>query len=281
VRKRISIDHLQFSSKKEKWNEIIFGADTKEGWQFDIALLIAIVLSVLAIMAESVPRIDAEYAFTLSVIEVCFTILFTIEYGVRVYVSEKPRKYIFSFWGVIDLVSTLPTYLALFVHGPQVFTILRIVRLLRVFRVLRLTSFLIEAKGLGRAIQRSSAKITVFFGVVMIIVVVMGTLMYSIESPEAGFTSIPRSIYWAIVTLTTVGYGDIAPVTSMGQFLSAMLMILGYAVIAVPTGVVSVEMSKIDRVVGICENCGHTENEVGSEYCRECGTKLSKPKTTT
>lgn len=272
---------MHFSSRKEEWHEIIFGADTIEGRRFDMALLIAILLSVLAIMAESVPQIDAKYEVALTWIEIFFTILFSIEYVVRIYVSTSPRKYIFSFWGVIDLLSTLPTYLALIVHGPQVFTMLRIVRLLRIFRVLRLTSFLVEAKGLGRAIQRSGAKITVFFGVVLIIVIVMGTVMYTIESAEAGFTSIPRSIYWAIVTLTTVGYGDIAPVTPLGQFLSAMLMILGYAVIAVPTGVVSVEMSKIERVVGVCDNCGHIEKQRGSDYCRECGNKLNKTKTTT
>jgi voltage-gated potassium channel len=268
-----SIKDRKYSSRKEKWHEIIFGADTIEGRRFDIWLLWLILISVLVVMADSVNEIHDEYRTELKYIEFFFTAIFTLEYLARIYISEKPRKYIFSFWGIIDLISTLPTYLGLFFHGPQFFRILRIVRLLRVFRVLRLTSFMVEAQGLGSAIKKSSAKIIVFFGFVLIIVVVMGTIMYVIEPPEAGFTSIPRGIYWAVVTLTTVGYGDIAPITALGQFLSAILMILGYAVIAVPTGIVSVEMSQQNNMVA-CLKCGNAHNDVDATYCKKCGNHL-------
>ncbi len=268
-----SIRDKKFKSYRHKWHDIIFGADTKEGRRFDIWLLWAILISVLAIMAESVNDIQQNYGEYLNYVEYFFTIVFTIEYLVRIYISDNPKKYIFSFWGIIDLLATIPTYLGFFIQGPEVFRILRTARLLRVFRVLRLTSFLVEAKVLGHAVRRSGAKITVFFGFVLIVVVVMGTVMYTIEPPEAGFTSIPRSIYWAIVTLTTVGYGDIAPVTALGQFLSAILMILGYAVIAVPTGLVSVEMSK-GHILNNCQECGNRDNDKDAFYCKRCGHEI-------
>jgi voltage-gated potassium channel len=274
MRKIRSIKDRTYANNKEKWYDIIFGADTIEGRRFDIWLLWAILASVLAIMAESVPSIDKRYGNELRIMEYGFTILFTIEYLVRIYISHNPKKYILSFWGIIDLVSTIPTYLAFFFAGPGVFSVLRIVRMLRVFRVLRLTSFLVEARGLGQAIKRSSAKIVVFFGIVLISVVVMGTAMYIIEPEESGFTSIPRSIYWAIVTITTVGYGDIAPTTALGQFLSAVLMILGYAVIAVPTGIVSVELNQ-KQLDHACQQCGNNENDVDAKYCKRCGNQLS------
>lgn len=270
-----SIKQRQYNSKKEKWNDIIFRADSAEARRFDIWLLVAILLSVLVIMAESVKEFEEKYGQFLQIAEYVFTAIFTIEYVVRIYVSDNPKKYIRSFWGVIDLLSTIPTYLAFFFPGPQVFRVLRIARLMRIFRVLRLTSFLVEAKSLGYAIRRSGAKITVFFGVVLIIVIVMGTVMYSIESYENGFTSIPRSIYWAIVTLTTVGYGDIAPETPLGQFLSAMLMILGYAVIAVPTGLVSVEMSRSRSRITACKECGNKDNDKDALFCKRCGNEIS------
>jgi voltage-gated potassium channel len=268
-----SLKDREYKTRKEIWNHIISGADTKESRFFDIALLWAILLSVLAIMAESVPEIERKYGTYLNYLEYFFTILFTIEYVVRIYVSENPKKYITSFWGVIDLFATLPTYLGFFFQGPQLFRILRIVRLIRVFRILRLKSFMIEAQGLGYALKRASAKIIVFFAIVLIIVIVMGTIMFTIEPQEAGFTSIPRSIYWAIVTLTTVGYGDIAPVTALGQFLSAALMILGYAVIAVPTGIVSVEVASSSSKKA-CVNCGNKNHTRGAKYCSSCGEEL-------
>ncbi|MBR9860348.1 ion transporter [bacterium] len=263
-------NHPDFRSK---WYDIIFNADTKEGRRFDILLLWAILLSVIVVMAESVNELQLAYHSYFKGAELFFTLIFTAEYIFRIYVSPDPRKYITSFWGIIDLVSTLPTYLGLLIHGPQFLFMIRTVRLLRVFRVLRLTSFMSEAQSLGSAIKSSAAKITVFFASVLIIVIVMGTVMHVIEPPEAGFTSIPRSIYWAIVTLTTVGYGDITPITTLGQFLSAMLMILGYAVIAVPTGIVSVEMSQQHRKVK-CSNCGEINHESDALFCKKCGEAL-------
>ncbi len=270
-----SVKDLKYTSKKEKWRDIIFKADTKEGRRFDILLLWAILLSVLAVMGESVSEINEKFGRELLLIEYAFTVLFTIEYVTRIMVSEKPKNYILSFWGIIDLLATLPTYLAFIFGVSQTVLIIRVFRLFRVFRVYRLTSFMTEAKSLSLSIKRSSAKITVFFVTVLIIVIVMGTVMYSIEPPEANFTSIPRSIYWAIVTLTTVGYGDITPVTPLGQFLSALLMILGYAVIAVPTGIVSVEYSQSRKLIA-CASCGHTENDSSSKFCKNCGNSLSK-----
>jgi voltage-gated potassium channel len=270
-----SIKEKKYASNKAKWHEIIFGAETIEGRRFDIWLLWAILLSVVVIMLESVVNVDVKYHEPLRYLEYFFTGIFTLEYLARLYVSEAKKKFVLSKWGIIDLLSTLPTYLSLFFSGPQFFTILRTVRLLRIFRVLQLTRFMGEAQGMGKALKRSGAKITVFFGAVLIVVVVMGTLMFVIESPEAGFTSIPRSIYWAIVTLTTVGYGDIAPVTALGQFLSAVLMILGYAVIAVPTGIVSVEMAQTNDGTN-CSDCDHIETDKDSKYCRKCGNQLNQ-----
>jgi voltage-gated potassium channel len=232
-------------SPKQKWHIIIFGADTQEGRRFDIWLLWAILFSVLTLMADSVPSVHAKYALQLKYLEYFFTGVFTAEYLARLMVSENTKSYAFSFWGIIDLVSTIPT------------------------------RFMGEANGMGAALKRSGAKITVFFGVVLVIVVVMGTIMYVIEPPEAGFTSIPRSIYWAVVTLTTVGYGDIAPITGLGQFLSAALMILGYAVIAVPTGIVSVEMAQTNGTL-VCSACNYSEKDTSSNYCKKCGTALKK-----
>ena len=270
-----SIKENTYPSSKEKWHHIIFGADTIEGRRFDIWLLWVILFSVLTLMADSVGDVHEKYGDALHYLEYFFTAIFTLEYLARLYVSENKKKYALSFYGIVDLISTVPTYLSFFFPGSQVFRILRTVRLLRIFKVLRLTSFMGEAQGMGQALKRSGAKITVFFGVVLVVVVVMGTVMFVIETPEAGFTSIPRSIYWAIVTLTTVGYGDIAPETGLGQFLSAALMILGYAVIAVPTGIVSVEMSQTKEGM-VCSNCEEFEKDGSSNYCRKCGAKLKK-----
>lgn len=269
-----SISEKSYASRKDKWHDIIFKADTLEGRRFDIWLLIFIVISVLVVMAESVNELAVAYGKWFTWIEYGFTLLFTVEYVVRIIVVENKKKYVLSFWGIIDLLSTIPTYLALIIHGPQYLLILRALRLLRVFRVLRLTSFHNEARLLGESIKQSGAKIVVFFGVVMASVILMGTIMYIIEPASAGFTSIPRSIYWAIVTLTTVGYGDIAPDTPLGQFLSAILMILGYAVIAVPTGIVSVEMAQ--GIKGItCDNCLENKHQKTAKFCHRCGNELN------
>ncbi len=231
---------------KEKLYHIIFESDTPSGKAFDVALLIAIVLSILVVTLESVQWIMVEYNFAIKAAEWFFTIIFTVEYILRIYCAPRRRHYITSFYGLIDLVSILPTYLSLFVAGTQYAMVIRSLRLLRVFRVLKLTHFLGEAEVLRKAMRESAAKIIVFIGVVVTLVFIVGSLMYLIEGPEHGFTSIPTSVYWAVVTLTTVGYGDIAPQTVAGQTLATIVMIMGYGIIAVPTGIVSVEMSRAD-----------------------------------
>lgn len=231
---------------KERLYHIIFESDTPPGKAFDVALLIAILLSVLTVMLESVSRFSSEYGQTIRTLEWVFTVMFTIEYVLRIYCARRRMGYILSFYGIVDLISIIPTYLSLIVVGTQYVLMIRILRLLRVFRVLKLYHFLGEAEVLGKALRQSAAKITVFIGTVVTLIFIVGSLMYLIEGPENGFTSIPVSIYWAIVTLTTVGYGDIAPQTIAGQTLASVVMILGYGIIAVPTGIVSVEISKAD-----------------------------------
>ena len=231
---------------RERLYHIIFESDTPAGKAFDIALLIAILLSILVVTLESVRWIMADYGGIIKAAEWFFTVLFTIEYALRIYCAPHRIRYVRSFYGLIDLVSILPTYLSLFVAGTQYAMVIRSLRLLRVFRVLKLTHFLGEAEVLRKALRQSAAKIIVFIGVVVTLVFIVGSLMYLIEGPENGFTSIPTSVYWAVVTLTTVGYGDIAPQTVVGQTLATIVMILGYGIIAVPTGIVSVEMSRAD-----------------------------------
>ncbi|WPP50534.1 ion transporter [Catalinimonas niigatensis] len=231
---------------KERLYHIIFESDTREGKNFDVALLIAILLSVLTVMLESVSSIVREYGALIRSTEWFFTVIFTIEYFLRIYCARNRKGYILSFYGMVDLISIIPTYLSLIVVGTQYVLMIRILRLLRVFRVLKLYHFLGEAEILSRALRQSAAKITVFLGAVVTLIFIVGSMMYLIEGPENGFTSIPVSIYWAIVTLTTVGYGDIAPQTIAGQMLASIVMIMGYGIIAVPTGIVSVELSKAD-----------------------------------
>lgn len=259
---------------RQKWSEIIFESQTKDSKLFDVILLWAILFSVITIIASSVESIMDHYSRILISTEWFFTILFTIEYIARVILSPNRRKYVFSIWGIIDLLSTIPTYLSLFVHGPQYLLVLRIFRLMRIFRILRLNSFLKEARTLSAALRASSAKIIVFFGVILSLVVIMGTLMYLIEGPERGFTSIPRGIYWAIVTITTVGYGDIAPVTVIGQVISSVLMLFGYAVITVPTGIVSVQLARTKPEETACKHCGNRSNDDDAVYCKNCGESL-------
>lgn len=261
-------------TRKEKWREIIFEAETSDARLFDVILLWGILVSVFVVTLSSVPSISEHYHTFLVGMEWFFTIIFSIEYFLRIYLSKNPKQYIFSFWGIIDLISTLPTYLSIFVHGPQYLLTIRTLRLLRVFRILRITSYSNEARSLGKALRASGAKITVFFGLILIIVIIMGTLMFIIEGPEHGFTSIPRGIYWAIVTITTVGYGDITPSTITGQILSSTLMILGYAVITVPTGIVSVEYADQKRAKNDCPVC-ETRNETDAKFCKSCGASLS------
>jgi voltage-gated potassium channel len=264
-----------------KWRRdlytIIFEAETPMGKLFDIGLLVAIFVSVAAVILESVQAIKLEYGSSLRVIEWVFTIVFSIEYILRLISSPKPIRYIFSFFGLIDILSIIPTYLGLFGGEMHSLMVIRGFRLLRVFRVLKLGRFLLEADQLLEGLAASRRKISVFLGTVLTIVTIMGTVMYLIEGPENGFTSIPKGIYWAIVTMTTVGYGDISPNTPIGQALASIIMVLGYGIIAVPTGIVTVELTKnaVNRQNSrSCHNCMLVGHEPEANYCRHCGEKL-------
>ena len=269
--------------KKKNWrhhlHEIIYEADTKSGKAFDLILLIFILLSVLFVALESVDWIDQEYHYVLDVAEWFITILFTVEYLLRIISIKKPSVYIFSFYGIIDLVSTLPKYISLFFFGTQSMVTLRALRLLRVFRILKLTRYIGESNNLAKALAASKTKILIFMFGVVILCVIFGSFMYMIESKESGFSSIPRSIYWCIVTLTTVGYGDIAPISTLGQFIASVIMILGYGIIAVPTGIVSAEFAqqniKVDKNTQACPNCMTAEHKDDALYCHNCGEILN------
>lgn len=259
-----------------KLHEVIFEADTKAGKRFDILLLWAILLSVAAVMLESVESINLKYGFELRIIEWGFTILFSLEYIARIITVGKPLKYILSFYGIIDLISILPTFIGIFISGTHTLSIIRSIRLLRVFRIFKLAQFIGEANVLIKALKASRAKIIVFLFTVLSLTFILGTVMYLIESPEAGFTSIPRSIYWTIVTLTTVGYGDIAPQTVLGQTLASLIMIIGYSIIAVPTGIIGAEIAKTKPNVNTqsCPQCSIEGHADDAKYCKFCGSKL-------
>ena len=266
---------------KEKVHEVIYEADTPAGKLFDVILLLVILLSILLVMLESIESIGTKYAYILNVAEWVITILFSIEYIARIISVEKPKTYVFSFYGIIDLLSTIPKYISLFVLGTHSLVALRALRLLRVFRILKLTRFIGESANFGKALKRSRAKIAVFISFVIVLCIILGTVMYLVESnEESGFTSIPRSVYWAIVTLTTVGYGDIAPITALGQFIASLIMILGYGIIAIPTGIVTSEMSKSEKELipnntQNCANCNEDYHQDNAEFCHKCGNKIN------
>ena len=254
---------------------IIFGTDTRNGKRFDVILLWAIVISVLLVVLESVPSIRLRYGYPLHIAEYVFTFLFTLEYAARIWSTRWPRKYIFSFFGIVDLLAILPTYIGLVFVGAHSLMVIRALRLLRIFRVLKLARFVSEADVMVKAFQASRRKITVFVFAILTITIIFGTLMYMVESPESGFTSIPRSIYWAIVTLTTVGFGDITPQTALGQAIASVVMILGYGTIAVPTAIMSAEIMRAGSDIGKeCTNCHATDHLSDALYCRKCGTQL-------
>lgn len=264
---------------KPKWFRIIFRHDTKAGKLFDEILLILILLSVAVVFLDSMPSFHEEYRQWLYAIEWFFTLVFTLEYIIRIIVSPVKRKYIFSFYGIIDFVSVIPTYLSLIIIGSQYLIIIRILRLLRIFRILKLVRFTSASLYLLHALKHSREKILVFFGSVLILVTIIGTFMYLIEGPEHGFKSIPVSIYWAIVTITTVGYGDISPGTPLGQLIASLLMLTGYAIIAVPTGIITAEMARNKNSNDIsptieCTQCGEKDLNPGANFCRNCGTPL-------
>lgn len=256
---------------------IIFEHDTPAGKAFDVALIVAIVASVIVVMLESVATIRLAYGSLLRLTEWVFTALFTVEYLLRLWCAPRPGRYARSFFGVVDLVAILPTYLSLVLPGGQALLSVRALRLLRVFRVLKLAHYVKESRILMRALRQSREKITVFVAAVLTLVVIMGSLMYLIEGAEHGFSSIPRSVYWAIVTLTTVGYGDIAPQTNTGQALAALIMIMGYAIIAVPTGIITVELGNVARGQGdqrTCGTCAATGHDSDAQFCKKCGARL-------
>ncbi|MEO9531765.1 MAG: ion transporter [Crocinitomicaceae bacterium] len=259
-------------------NEIIFGSETRAGKWFDIILLMIIIFSVLAIMLDSIPGFHEKWAAELFIFEWVVTIIFTVEYILRLICVGKPLKYVFSVYGLIDLISLLPTYVGIFVSGTSSLRILRSFRLIRIFRILKLSQFVEDSKKLTNALRQSRNKIIVFLFFIVMMVISLGTVMYIVEGGEAGFTSIPRSIYWAIVTMTTVGYGDIAPATPLGQFIASVIMILGYAIIAVPTGIVTndfIQGNKSKAMNNIaCDNCGKDGHDMDAKYCNHCGQKL-------
>lgn len=278
------------TSWKNKLHEIIYEADTPAGKLFDLVLLVVIIASIVLVMLESVKAIDLKYHTFLNTAEWIITILFTIEYIARIITVKQPFKYIFSFYGIIDLLSTIPKYISIFFAGTHALVALRALRLLRIFRILKLARFLGASKNLVTALKASRAKISVFLFAVIILAVILGTIMYMVEGEENGFTNIPKSVYWCIVTLTTVGFGDIAPQTPLGQFIAAVVMILGYGIIAVPTGIVSAEyasqtkkpepekLKPQDKTIHLnsqsCPNCLRHDHRDGSKYCYYCGEAL-------
>ncbi|CAM2010647.1 ion transporter [Acanthopleuribacter pedis] len=263
---------------RHQMHEIIFEADTPAGRAFDLLLIVGILGSVLAVMLDSVQSIRADYGTILLAAEWGFTILFSIEYIARLYCVGKPLKYATSFFGIVDLLSILPTFLSLFFPGTQYLLVIRTLRTIRIWRILKLAQYLHEWDYIVRAIRASTRKITVFLVLLITLITILGSLMYLVESEEHGFTSIPRSIYWAIVTITTVGYGDISPQSDLGQFFAAIAMILGYAIIAVPTGIVTVELNHARRDFKVstqaCPECAKEGHDHDAQFCKFCGAKL-------
>lgn len=272
-------DTSQLKPWQRALNEVIFGAETIAGKTFDVVLIVMILASVIAVAAESVDSIYKVWGEELYWLEWGFTLIFTVEYLLRIASVKKPSRYIFSFYGLVDLLSILPTYLSLLVTGANTLLVIRILRVLRVFRILKLVEYIGEANLLVEAMQHSYRKILIFLYAVLTMTVIFGTIMYLVEGDEHGFTSIPRSVYWAIVTLTTVGYGDITPHTPLGQLISAMVMISGYAIIAVPTGIYAAEIGEMMRVQKesvACVGCGKSGHEQDAVFCRKCGEKLKR-----
>ncbi len=264
---------------RSKIHEVIYEADTPAGKTFDISLLVLIIISVLAVILESVKEFDTKYHSLFTITEWVITVVFTLEYALRIYSVKRPSKYILSFYGIIDLLAILPTYISLVFVGSQYLLTIRAIRLLRIFRLFKLVRYLNQGQILLRALKASRIKITVFLVAVLTIILFVGSAMYVIESnQDSGFTSIPKSMYWAVVTVTTVGYGDITPQSPLGQFLSAILMITGYALIAVPTGIVSVEIAKAQTAADIttqaCPSCSKEGHDPDAKHCKYCGELL-------
>ncbi len=262
---------------RRRWHEVIFEADTPAGKHFDVLLLVLILLSVVAVSLESVRDIREAYGPVLRIVEWVFTGLFTAEYVARLISVRRPLAHVVSFYGIVDLLAILPTYLGVLIPGSQSFLVIRALRLLRVFRILKLTHFVGEARQLRAAMRASARKIVVFLGTVLTTVLIAGALMYLIEGEEHGFTSIPLSVYWAVVTMSTVGFGDIVPQTVLGRCLASVLMIIGYGIIAVPTGIVTVELGAAARAASntqACPSCGAEGHDNDARHCKYCGSPL-------
>lgn len=274
-------DDIRINSKhdwKDKLYVIIFRASTPAGKNFDLWLLIAIVISVLIVLIDSVPAIHAKHGEILYVLEWVFTLLFTIEYILRIIIIERKRKYVLSAMGIIDLISIIPTYLSIFLIGYQYLIVFRSFRLLRIFKILQLKNFQNAGSYISSALYNSYRKILIFMMFISLLVVIIGSIMYIVEEDTPGFESIPNSIYWAVVTITTVGYGDVSPITSMGKFFSIIVMLCGYSIIAVPTGIVTMEMARARDMLKIsdkeCTRCGTKDQPGSGRYCYRCGEKL-------
>lgn len=262
---------------RERTRIIIFEADTPAGKAFDVALLVSILLSVFAVVLESVDSIEVRFGFALRVVEWFFTLAFTAEYVIRLACVARPTRYAISFFGIVDLLSILPTYLSLLVPGSQSLVVIRALRLLRVFRVLKLVRYLREANELIFALRSGSRKVTVFLGTVGVLIAILGSLMYIVEGAENGFTSIPISMYWAIVTMTTVGYGDVIPQTAVGKGIASLVMVIGYCILAVPTGIVTAEMMAGNRrpvTTRHCPECMSEGHEMNARFCKDCAAML-------
>ncbi len=275
---RVKATEMPAAGWRARLHEIIFEADTRAGRLFDFALIWLILLSVATVILESVRHVREQYGELLYALEWLFTLLFTVEYLLRLMSVRRPLRYATSFFGVVDLLAIIPTYVSIFVPGSQYLLVIRILRLLRIFRLLKLAEYLTEADTLRRALRASRRKISVFLSAVLLLVIIIGAMMYVIEGEEHGFTSIPVSIYWAIVTLTTVGYGDLSPRTPFGQLLASIVMVIGYGIIAVPTGIVSVELAQAARQQNVttqsCPACGAEGHDVDASCCKYCGAKL-------
>ena len=259
-------------------HEIIFEADSKWGKVFDVALIVLIVMSVLIVMMDSIEEYSLVFSREFYFLEWCFTIIFTAEYLLRLLCVGKPLRYALSFYGIVDLLAVIPTYLSLFITGSHYLLVIRLLRVLRVFRVLKIAHYVGETEFLMDALHASRRKIFIFLFTVMTLATIAGSLMYVIEGAEAGYTSIPKGIYWAVVTLTTVGYGDISPQTTLGQIIATLIMLMGYGIIAVPTGIVTVEFARAaerqDQVVRACRECGGEFHARDAKFCKHCGEKL-------
>jgi len=262
---------------RQELYRIIFGTDTPAGQRFDMFLIYAILISVFAVIFSTVESLVSTYSSSFFLIEWIFTGLFTVEYILRIFCSPNRQKYLFSFYGIVDLVSIVPSYLALVVAGAHYLLIIRLVRVLRIFRVLKLVRYLSEADVLIRSIKQARRKIFLFFTVVLVLSTLFGCLMYVVEGPGNGFTSIPKSIYWTIVTITTVGYGDITPHTVMGQIISTLAMLTGYSILAIPTGIITAELAnemQRNKSVYPCPNCVKAGHDMDADHCKWCGADL-------